>query len=708
MSIFRTRNVELPPPTPKVVADTSRATTVSDAIRYECWKVTSTFISKLDTLGSGKRHVAVIRSLVMCSQLVPIRVMCVGLFPYEQNILPPIASALAYSPKSCIGATPSVQVLAQAMAIVASITKARYASRKKVTDVPEDMSEEALLVKFTTMLRSSYMCMAAGVVFVNAATVPASTTARRIRIASHFAEWLGNMILVHNRFGFRFSIIGMGSFAESTVRRCFSSFPGSSGMVTYTSCMNPAAISYMRLTTVEENTPISDTASDMEMEIETVTSVDDAVDDVRVYQWKKYPRAALVDLMGKEAVGMLAKALVDHTVPDLSKLIITMSKGLFQIASESKVGGANLGVAGAGETNWADQMNTESLETGDFTTDTSTTVRGNTGGFRDRGGEKVEVNRKSLIGQMMDPMNKNKSQQVLVIEHMAKTVAELIEMYKTRDTRIAALENAVVRMSTEMHAVMPTEEDLGTFVTTFREEMNKVMEDVKSAAAVLAAMPAVIDGDRGVIEAEIQPAAPIMRRADGSSIRDSMYVYARAEGGGEGAGVSNVDPNATMGESRVRTPAASHGGDARTASLSGTFSRSNMATTSSTPGGRSDNEMSKVRMEMAERLATVLEGDFSVEVSDAMWREVPMDSSMTGDETTDLATLMIEAMSMYSVNTSSEALSNETVKSVLEMIDPPTDEVLNEVVTMMRDLIKSSDDVVEFFEDAAPYEPMDT
>jgi hypothetical protein len=40
---------------------------------------------------------------------------------------------------------------------------------------------------------------------------------------------------------------------------------------------------------------------------------------------------------------------------------------------------------------------------------------------------KIEVSRKSLIGQMMDPMNRNKSQQVLVIEHMVKSMADLVE-----------------------------------------------------------------------------------------------------------------------------------------------------------------------------------------------------------------------------------------------------------------------------------------
>ncbi|KAH0566091.1 hypothetical protein GP486_000506 [Trichoglossum hirsutum] len=65
---------------------------------------------------------------------------------------------------------------------------------------------------------------------------------------------------------------------------------------------------------------------------------------------------------------------------------------------------------------------------------------------------------RSIISQMLDPMNKNKSPQVLAIEQMSKQAVDIHESYKTIE--------------------------LG------------------EATATLAAVPAVIDSDRGVIEAE--------------------------------------------------------------------------------------------------------------------------------------------------------------------------------------------------------------
>ncbi len=49
------------------------------------------------------------------------------------------------------------------------------------------------------------------------------------------------------------------------------------------------------------------------------------------------------------------------------------------------------------------------------------------------------------------------------------------------------------------------------------------MEALEQATAVLAAMPAVIIGDTGVIKNEIQPAMPLMRRQERSIMRDVIY-----------------------------------------------------------------------------------------------------------------------------------------------------------------------------------------
>jgi hypothetical protein len=72
----------------------------------------------------------------------------VGLSPYENGILPPFATALAYSPRKCIGATPSVQVLSQAMSLYAIEIKDTFANKMGgsiVTHSPPGTSTRASL-----------------------------------------------------------------------------------------------------------------------------------------------------------------------------------------------------------------------------------------------------------------------------------------------------------------------------------------------------------------------------------------------------------------------------------------------------------------------------------------------------------------------------------------------------------------------------------
>jgi hypothetical protein len=44
----------------------------------------------------------------------------------------------------------------------------------------------------------------------------------------------------------------------------------------------------------------------------------------------------------------------------------------------------------------------------------------------------------------------------------------------------------------------------------------------------LIALRGKLDGARDLVE--MQPAAPIMRRVDGTSVRDTLYAFARTEG----------------------------------------------------------------------------------------------------------------------------------------------------------------------------------
>jgi hypothetical protein len=114
-------------------------------MRYMCMQVTMEMVRKLEQFASGDRFYRTVRGLMVCANGVTIKIMNVGLYPYDQGILPAIASALAYSTITCIGSTPSIQILSQAMAAVEVHIKSKLKSRKKSTEGSEEMTEYMLM-----------------------------------------------------------------------------------------------------------------------------------------------------------------------------------------------------------------------------------------------------------------------------------------------------------------------------------------------------------------------------------------------------------------------------------------------------------------------------------------------------------------------------------------------------------------------------------
>jgi hypothetical protein len=674
MFISTVRNPKTTPARTRVAADTSKVTTKSNAVRSACLDATTRLISKLDTIGEGERYAATIRSLMLFSYMVPVRVICIGLFPYEQDILPPIASALAYSPVSCLAPTPGVQVLAQGMAMSAARAKQKYAFKRASGDVPANMTEEAFLKEFTMMLRCSCVCAAAGVFFTNAVPIPVNTTAKRVRAASHFAEWLASLLVIHNRFGYRPLVLSMGASASATVKRCFSSFPGTSSMTNHITCINPAAVSYMKLNTERGESPIPNAVTAMETKLAEIVGVTMVANEVRNYDWVVYSETTMVRLMGTDALAALARALADHTVDELASTTINAMSGLFAyMQTTGPSGGIPSADANTNEEAEEDASAMPNVGAGGMAimnTGMGAQMglsRGTTGGAFH---SKIEVSKKSLIGQMMDPMNRNKSQQVLVIEHMVKSVADLVEMYKNREVKIRAIEDEIANMRSWSN----TDEDINTFISSYRETMNGAMEDLKTAAAVIAAMPAVIDGDRGVIEAEIQPAAPIMRRADGTSIRDSLFVFAKDHGD------TPLQPNVSSETSAM--PMMSD------QTSSGAF----------TPAQTPMDGLMEMRVKASELVPEIMEANVDADVSAIMMENVSDCRDQTGQTDTDVATLLIEAMAIYAVAKRGTMPSAEAIAAVISMLNPPTKEVAIETADMLANVIGSASSVVDLFD----------
>ena len=91
-----TRNLKIILPRARVAANTLKIAIRFNAIRNAYLKATIRLIIKLNIIGEGGKYIAIIRSLILFSYIVPIRVIYISLFLYKQNILLPITTTLAY------------------------------------------------------------------------------------------------------------------------------------------------------------------------------------------------------------------------------------------------------------------------------------------------------------------------------------------------------------------------------------------------------------------------------------------------------------------------------------------------------------------------------------------------------------------------------------------------------------------------------------
>lgn len=137
------------------------------------------------------------------------------------------------------------------------------------------------------------------------------------------------------------------------------------------------------------------------------------------------------------------------------------------------------------------------------------------------------VNRRSAIGQLIDPQGKAVSQNVIVLDSMIKTLSDNATGYKNLCTDMIKLvtRQADVYKTLKSKGVLNEQEadTAKVFLTDFMESCKTMQKKMEEAYAVAAALPQVVEGDRGIYEHENQPAAPLLRRDTGEPMKD--YVY---------------------------------------------------------------------------------------------------------------------------------------------------------------------------------------
>lgn len=547
-------------PTQRARLDTTKVRTIDTDIKNSCTELTMDTLKKLEKVADPITYPNVARYMMMIASLSPMKCICVGISPYENGILPTFAAAMAYSPMTCVGCTPSVQVLSQAMSLVAIKIKNVFMSKKKDRERYKLLTRDEYVAKFAMMIRCSYSCLMTGVAFINASPVITSNTAKRVRAASIFSEWIGNMIEIHSRNQYKLTIVAMGALAESTMNDVFKSFEGAKSNVSYTKTSNPAMLQHMNVTKEPDPTPISNDITEQEQQLDEIMGCNPGRIVKSRFQWYTYSDDLLLTVVKETSIMQMTRLLVDAAPEQLlgsflNKItdLITNSNmdmnelmgglGGFSLG-ENVPGGDNSSTAGG--FNPFDNQNTQ-RQAGTETTqqehvpvnpflpvinqmNTGPETQANTGANPNAETSQGPpmVTRKSTIGQLLDPTGKAVSQHVIVLDSMIRSLTDLMSGYKelTGDLDQFLVRQANIYVKLQEHRVRNEEEiaDLNEYLQSFREMTDRIMGDMTKAYGVVAAIPAVVEGDRGVYEHESHPVGPLMRRADGSTMKDYVYT----------------------------------------------------------------------------------------------------------------------------------------------------------------------------------------
>ena len=550
--------------TPKPSLDTRKLVTIDTDIKNACTELTMDTLKKLEKIADPVTYPNVARYMMMIASSSPVKCICVGISPYENGILPTFAGAMAYSPATCIGCTPSVQVLSQVMSMIAVIIKKTFVSRKRETDSYKVPSRDEYTSKFAMMLRSSYACLMAGVVFINASPVITSNTAKKVRSASIFSEWIGGMIEIHSRNQYKLTIVSMGALAESSMNDVFKSYEGAKMNVSYTKTSNPAMLQHMNVNKEQCPTPISNEITKEEMMLDEMMGNNPGSIVRSKFCWYTYSDELLLTVVKERSITQMTRLLVDETPEELlstflnsvlniitnttmdSNPLLNMISGM-SLAEDtnpadnaSTTSGFNPFAGMAGNTQTEEQpVNRESAPMNPFLqaindTNTSSEARMNPGSNPNAESSQGPpmVNKRSTIGQMIDPAGKAVSHHVIVLDSMIRTLSETLTGYKDLHKDLGELmvrqANIYVKLSDNRIRSPEEVEEMNEYLESFTDFCTSTMSNMEKAYGVVSALPAVVEGDRGVYEHETQPVGPLMRRADGSTMKDYVYTEMRA------------------------------------------------------------------------------------------------------------------------------------------------------------------------------------
>ncbi len=275
---------------------TTRANEAMKSVVTQSVTMVEKFITDCAPYVGDVGNIRVATWLHVMARMMPARTIYIGLVAYEHDILPEIASGLAYSPTSCAGAPPSVQALVQmATPVMTSmLRKGVVCAHSHIIPTRERL--EAIPAELQIYMRSSYILSILGVFFVNACPFLVPNVAVKTLITSKFAELMAGLIsLSHGAIegGSKVKIVTMGSEAADFVSLMKRAFKDISGQIATESMVHPVALARMATGPDIGVAPFQDDVTESEKNIISMLGGDFTKRIVKKHVWKIIPHSIL-------------------------------------------------------------------------------------------------------------------------------------------------------------------------------------------------------------------------------------------------------------------------------------------------------------------------------------------------------------------------------------------------------------------------------
>lgn len=606
------RKIKSHRPALRSVVDVSRVNTVQSNVRVKCLDATMKLLTRIYQVSDKNTYQNVARAMMSVANACPIKCMCVGISPYENGILPPFATALSYCPFTCSGSTPSVQVMSQAMSLVAmKVLDRNMNSLKNDYDLPM-MDRDTYTARFAMMLRCSYSCLEAGVAFVNSCPVVTSSVTKKRFASSLFSEWIADVIQLHSKAGFNITVISMGSNSDKCIDDAMGSYPDLSTSMRLYKTVNPAAITRMNVVKIAENSPISEHPTPSEGIIHTMVSgnvLSHRPSATKIsFQWMRYPNSVLEEHLGHRELSWMVSLLVDHAPDRLLNTFVSSLQRLYDTMNDNELAhmasfltvNESEPTKSSGGVSWSDEMNDVHQSTvpnagisgpsvpmnpfnhmyddAGSSNQNHSDNRGNNQNSAGQGTNSTYAKsdgpymfpKRTQLGQLLDPNGKGVSQQMIIVENIKMRCNEIQLTMKQTNMDFKELANRQVMLMDNMQRVKmvpdDTIEEAKDHLKAFMEFCDDMVEKIEEAYGVVQGMPAVVDGDRGIYEAETMPVAGLIQREDGSNMMQSVYSVVK-----DNADLNNLSNTSPYGDQRSQHNPQSNQNNTTTAEMVNPF-----------------------------------------------------------------------------------------------------------------------------------------